>query len=81
MRGLTSPTAFVRRMGLYRGLLGGSRGWMVAGGVVWGVRLARRFLGRTAEIAATEILKPGQFVTIRAIAPLTRRERKTARRA
>jgi hypothetical protein len=67
-------------MGLYRGLLGGSRGWLFVGGVFWAGRLMRRFFGRTAEIAATEVLKPGQFVTIAAIAAPTRRERRAAKR-
>ena len=67
-------------MGLYKGLLGGSRGWLVAGGVVWSARVLRRMFGRRPEIAATEVLKPGQFVTIRALAPLTRAERKAAKR-
>ena len=67
-------------MGLYRGLLGGSRGWLFVGGLFWAVRLMRRFVGRTEEIAATEVLKPGQFVTIAAIAPVTRRRRRAAER-
>ena len=66
-------------MGLYRGVLGGSRGWMAVGGVFWGARLMRRYFGRGEEIAATEVLQPGQFVTIRAIAAPTRRERKAAK--
>ena len=39
------------------------------------------FEPRNVEIAAVEYLKPGQFVTIRAIRPPTRSERKAARRA
>lgn len=75
-----SPFAFTRRMGLYKGLLGGSRPWMVAGGIVWSARLMRRFFGRRPEIAATEVLQPGQFVTIAALAALSRSERKAAKR-
>ena len=74
-----SPSAFVRRRAVSRGLLGGSRGWLAVGAVVWGARLIKRFAGRSEEIAATEVLRPGEFVTIRAIAPPTRRQRRAAK--
>ncbi len=77
---LLSPAAFARRAGVYKGLLGGSRGWLAVGGVFWGTRLLRRTFGRTETIAATEKLAPGQFVTIRAIRPESRRDRRAARR-
>ena len=54
---------------------------MAVGGAFWGLRFIRRTLGKTESIAATEILKPGQFVTIQAIKPETRRDRKAAKRA
>ena len=76
---LTSPTAFIRRQGLYKGLLGGSRGWLVVGGTFWGLRFLRRSFGKNEEVAATETLKPGQSVTILAIKPPTRAERKAAK--
>jgi hypothetical protein len=79
-RGLLSPSYYIRRAGIYKGLLGGSRGWLAAGGVFWGARLIKRTFGRSEEIAATEVLKPGQFVTIEAIRPLTRKQRKAAKR-
>ena len=80
-RSMMSPSGYLRRQGFYRGWLGGSRFWMVVGGAAWFVRTFRRVFGRNVEIAAVEYLKPGQFVTIRAIRPPTRRERKAARRA
>ena len=76
-----SPFVYARRAFVYRGLLGGSRAWMVLGGTFWAGRLIRQMVGRTETIAAREVLAPGQFVTIRTIRPPTRHERKAARRA
>jgi hypothetical protein len=79
--GLLSPVAALRRNGLYKGLLGGSRGWMAVGAVVWAPRLMKKLLGRNEQIVATEVLKPGQAIRLEAIAPPTRRDRRAARRA
>jgi hypothetical protein len=78
-RGLLSPSYFIRRAGIYKGLLGGSKGWLAAGGVFWGARFIKKTFGRSEEIAAIERLKPGQFVTIEALRTPTRKERKAAR--
>lgn len=79
--GLLSPVAALRRNGLYKGLLGGSRGWMAVGAVVWAPRLMKKLLGRNEQIVATEVLKPGQAIRLEAIAPPTRGDRRAARRA
>ena len=76
-----SPFVYARRAFVYRGLLGGSRAWMVLGGTFWAGRLIRQMVGRTETIAAREVLAPGQFVTIRTIRPPSRQERKALRRA
>ena len=81
MAGFTRPSAYVRRMGLRRGLLGANRGWMIAGGAVWGAGVVRRMVRRREETVATETLRAGQTVTIRAIAPASRAERRAARRS
>ncbi|MDP2291947.1 MAG: hypothetical protein Q8M22_12215 [Actinomycetota bacterium] len=78
---LLSPTALLRRSALYKGLLGGSRGWMAVGVILWGPRLLKRVAGKQEQIVAVEKLKPGQFVRIEAIGPLTRAERKAIKRA
>jgi hypothetical protein len=80
-RGLLSPTALLRRSSLYKGFLGGSRGWMAVGAVMWTPRLLKRLFGRNEEVVATEVLKPGQFVRLEAISPLTRRQRRAQRRS
>lgn len=78
---LLSPLAIVRRNAIHKGLFGGSRGWMIVGGVLWSGRFVRRTLGRHEEVVALEVLKPGQFVRLEAISPLTRRQRRAAKRA
>ena len=78
---LLSPTAFLRRSALYKGVFGGQRGWMVVGAILWGPKLMKRFLGKNEEVLATEKLVAGQFVRLEAIKPPTRRQRKAAKRA
>jgi hypothetical protein len=80
-RGILSPSYFIRRAGIYKGLLGGSKGWLAAGGVFWGARFIKKTFGRSEEFAASEVLKPGQFITIEALLPPTRKERKATKRA
>lgn len=78
---LLSPTAFLRRGALYKGLLGGSRGWLAVGAVLWTPKLFKRFFGKSEEVIATEKLTAGQFVRLESIRPPTRRERKAIKRA
>ncbi len=78
---LLSPTALLRRNAFHRGLLGGHRGWMVVGAMLWAPRVAKRMFGRNEEIIAVEKLTPGQFVRIEALATPSRREKKLARKA
>ena len=75
-----SPTAALRRNALYKGLLGGSRGWLAVGAFVWAPRLMKRALGRTEKVVATEVLKPGQAIYIEAIPQETREQRRALRR-
>ena len=77
---LLSGTALLRRSALYKGLLGGSRGWMAVGAVVWGPRLMKKALGKNEQIVATEVLRRGQTLQLTAISPPTRAERRAARR-
>jgi hypothetical protein len=79
--GRLSPAVYIRRSGFYKGVLGGNRGWLAVFAVFWGGKKLRTTFGRSEEIAATEVLQPGQLVTIRAIKPPTRRQRKDARRS
>ena len=78
---LLSPTAFLRRSAVYKGLLGGRRGWLAVGAIVWFPRFMKRLFGRTEEVVTTEKLLPGEFVRLDAVRPPTRRQRRAARRA
>jgi hypothetical protein len=76
-----SPIAYARRNGLYKGLLGGDRRWLMVGGTLWGLRALRKALGRTETIVTVEKMEPGQWMSLRTIAPLSRRERRKAARS
>ncbi len=76
-----SPTFTLRRNALYKGFLGGSRGWMAVGVVLWGTKLMKKSFGRTPQFVSLEKLLPGQAVRIEAIPPMSRSERRAARRA
>lgn len=78
--GMLSPSVLIRRNAIYRGFFGGSRGWLVVGVVMFGGKALRRVLGRSEELVANEVLKPGQFIRIEAIRPTTRGERRVAKR-
>ncbi len=78
---LLSPTALLRRNALYKGAFGGSRGWMAVGVVLWGPRIARKYLGKQEDVIAVEKLTAGQVVCIESITPPTRTQRKAIKRA
>ena len=71
----------LRRSALYKGVFGGSRGWLAVGAVLWGPRLLKRLMGKNEEVIATEKLMAGQTIQLEALHPPTRRQRKAARRA
>jgi len=76
-----SPLAALRRNSVSKGLLGGQRGWMAVGAVVWGARLLRKALGRTEQVIFTEKLEPGKTLCLEAIPPVSRADRRASRRA
>jgi hypothetical protein len=71
---------YLRRNAKEKGLLGGRRGWFGVFLVLTGARIARRHIGREAEHLTVETLRPGQSLSITAIAPTTRRDRKRSAR-
>ena len=79
--GLLSPSALVRRNAVYKGFLGGSRGWMIVGGTFWAARFMRKSLGKNEVFAASEILKPGDSILIRTIVPPSRKAAKAAKKS
>ena len=78
---MISPAARLRYNSIMKGFLGGNRGWMVVGVLLWVPLLFRKAFGRSVEIVSTEVLKPGQAVRIEAIRPPSKAERKAARRS
>jgi hypothetical protein len=52
------------RLGLTRGLLGGSRVWMGLGAAAFGVRALSRLAARRPEVVYSEDLAPGQSLVI-----------------
>jgi hypothetical protein len=60
---------FLRRNGLRRGLVGGSRSWMVAGGLAYALRALRWVVRRDTEVVFSEELRPGESLVITPIEP------------
>ena len=52
------------RLGINRGLFGGSKGWFYVGTGLWTLRTVRRMAERKSEILVSEELKPGQRLVI-----------------
>jgi hypothetical protein len=72
---------FLRRNATYKGLLGGQRGWLALFALFGVARFFGRFVGREPQHLTSERLLPGQSLTIVAIPPPTRAERRAAKRA
>lgn len=83
LRNLLRPSKLLRRRALYQGLLGGSRGWLSVGMVmwVWGF-LKRFFAGGDPLTRYMEELQPGERLVIAhpEPAPSRRKARKARRR-
>ena len=67
--GILSPSSFIRRASINKGLLGDDRFWRTVFILMTGRKVLRRVLGTAPETVAIEKLKPGQFVRIEAIDP------------
>jgi hypothetical protein len=80
LRRLLSISRVARRGAVYKGLFGGQRGWLAFGGLFWAGRALKKVLVRQESYVTTERLEPGERITLTAIAPPTRAERKAARR-
>lgn len=66
-----------RQRGLYEGLLGGSRRWLVLGGLAWGFRALAWAVHRDERVLYRERLRPGEqlVITERRFQPKRRRKR------
>ncbi len=52
------------RLGVVRGLLGGSRGWLALGAAATGLRLVGKMARKEPKVVYSEILEPGQMLVI-----------------
>lgn len=59
----------VRRSAIRKGFLGGHRGWQIAGAVYFGGKFVKSVFGKEPEQVATETLKMGDAIQIRALDP------------
>ncbi len=79
--GFLKPSAYIRQQAVTRGVLGGSKRWMVIAVLAYSPRLVRRLLGRTEMVVAREPMRSGQILRIEALGDLPRAERKAMRRS
>ncbi|WP_419925647.1 hypothetical protein [Candidatus Poriferisocius sp.] len=62
---MPDPLGYLRRQAIRRGVAGGSRAWLVVGGVAWGLRLLTRMAGtRRLRAVLTDELRPGESLLI-----------------
>ncbi len=61
--GFLSPAYLSRSRAISKGIFGGSRGWQVVAGVIFGRRFLKKTFGRTPETLIHEPLKPGESLT------------------
>jgi hypothetical protein len=73
---LLKPSVILRRNALYKGLLGGSRGWLAIGAVLWGRGLLKRTMGKQPQLLTVEKLEPGQGLRIDTFEPDSGRRRR-----
>jgi hypothetical protein len=78
--GILSPSSYIRRSSVNKGLFGDDRFWRTVFVLMTGRKVLRRVLGSGPETVAVEKLKPGQFVRIEAIDPDTLEPPKRRRR-
>jgi hypothetical protein len=75
---LLSPIGYARRAGIYKGLLGGDRRWLIVGGTVIVLGKLRRTFGKQTEVVTIEKLVPGHPLRLEAIPAPSRRQRRRA---
>lgn len=62
---MPDPLGYLRRQAFTRGVMGGSRGWLILGGAAWAVRLLSRAVStRRMRTVLAQELRPGESVLI-----------------
>jgi hypothetical protein len=79
--GVIKPSTYIREQALTRGVLGGSKSFMVIAVFAFAPRLLRRLFGRSEVLVAREPMKSGQILRIEALGDLSKAERKAIRKA
>lgn len=76
-------SGYLGKRGLKDGVLGGRRGWLILGVVMWSGRLLKKVLNRPSELISVERLEPGQSISVSAHNPkdTSASSRRTRRRA
>ncbi len=78
--GLYSPRAAFHRKILHESR-GGSQAWLALGASLWLLGRIRRAVSRQEEVAAVDLLRPGQNLVITTIPRASRRQRRKAKQA
>lgn len=65
------------RLGFRRGVLGGSRPFLVVWIALMGLRLLKKLGGNDTEVVYSEVLRPGEKVLLTHEAPEPRRRRRS----
>jgi hypothetical protein len=65
--------SYLRSRSVKDGLLGGRRSWFIVGIFVWSFKLIRKMASRSPQVVSTEVLRPGQSVSVSALEPKVRR--------
>ena len=67
---------YLRRAAIRRGLMGGSRTWLILGGIAWGIRLIAWAWRRREKVVFLDELRTGEsFVVTQRPAPSRRSRR------
>lgn len=74
-----SPSLVIRRNAVQKGVFGGNKAWLAVFLAISSRSFLKKRIGRHPEIVSTEVLTKGQFVSVRSIPPLTRRQRRALR--
>ncbi len=62
---MPDPLSYLRRQAIVRGVMGGSRGWLLLGGAAWAVRLLSRVIStRRLRTVLSQELGPGESLLV-----------------
>ena len=62
-----TPSAYIVRNSVNKGLLGDDRFWKLIGFLIVGRRLVRKIMGADPRTVAVERIRPGETITLRGV--------------